>query len=486
MASAAGGLVGFVILVMLAVWFVARRQAKRSASIRLEADVEEVTRSRRSKTLWLGILLAVVGVAALGGGNPQLAFFGTGSAFLLAGLCFYRWMVARVGDADLSRAQLAKLNTGRRSSRSLVVVGSLAAGVFLVVSVTSFQKHGGEGWKERSSGAGGFAYWVETTSPVNRGDSDGANPDFFGLGEEQDRIGGIVPMRIGVGDDASCFNLNSVSRPRLLAVDTAQLDKLGAFTIKDAAEGVEPRWKSLQEGAVMRAFVDENTLLWVLKKKLGERLTYEDEWGQAFEVELAGTIPGSIFQGQLLVEEKQFLERYPGAEGYRLFLVDGGEDLEGGKALIQSALQDRGATVMTTRERLEAFYGVENTYIAIFNVLGGLGVLLGSAGLGIVTARNLSERRREFALMHTLGIPRAATKEVVFREVRQLIGWGLGIGLVAAVISIIPHLQTQGWTRTLPWVLALVAAIALNAWFWSWLGFRRNLRAAHGARQEFV
>jgi ABC-type antimicrobial peptide transport system permease subunit len=224
----------------------------------------------------------------------------------------------------------------------------------------------------------------------------------------------------------------------------------------------------------------------VLKKKVGERITYQDEWGQPFEVELAGTIPGSIFQGQLVVDEQKFLERYPGAEGYRLFLVDAGGELEAGKAVIQSALQDRGAQVMTTAERLAAFYGVENTYIAIFNVLGGLGVLLGSAGLGIVTARNLSERRREFALMNTLGIPREATREVVFREVRRLIGWGLGIGLLAALLSIIPHLQAQGWEQTLPWVAGLVLAIAANAWFWSWLGFRRNLKAAHLSRQEFV
>ena len=36
-----------------------------------------------------------------------------------------------------------------------------------------------------------------------------------------------------------------------------------------------------------------------------------------------------------------------------------------------------------TTDRLAAFHSVENTYISIFNVLGGLGVILGAAGLGL-------------------------------------------------------------------------------------------------------
>ena len=69
--------------------------------------------------------------------------------------------------------------------------------------------------------------------------------------------------------------------------------------------------------------------------------------------------------------------------------------------------------VETTAGRLAAFHGVENTYIAIFHLLGGLGVVLGSAGLGLVTARNLAERKFEFAMLHTLGVPARVSRRVV-------------------------------------------------------------------------
>ena len=45
--------------------------------------------------------------------------------------------------------------------------------------------------------------------------------------------------------------------------------------------------------------------------------------------------------------------------------------------------------------RLAQFNAVQNTYLNTFQVLGGLGLLLGSAGLGVVVLRNVLERRNE-------------------------------------------------------------------------------------------
>jgi len=406
---------------------------------------------------------------------------------LLAGLAVYRWVLRRRTAAacdGLSPRRLAELNCGRRATRSLVVVGSLAGGVFLVVAVAAFRKSGGTDCEQRGSGTGGFAYWVETTRAVNRGNATKAADDVLDLGAFRHNFGRVLPLRIGPGDDASCFNLNNVSRPRLLATHVATLAQLGAFPIKQVLPGCNKDWNTLHEGPVLRAFVDETTLLWVLKKKLGERLLYQDEWGREFPVEIAGTLDGTVFQGSLVVDEARFLQHYPSAEGPRLFLIEGAECGEGA-ARLQQALADEGAMVSATGERLTAFHQVENTYIAIFHLLGGLGVIVGSAGLGLLTARNLTERHCEFAILHTLGVPGAVVRRVVLLEVGQSIRWGLGIGLLAAMVSIVPTLSAGSMAESLAWIGLLVAAIAANAWFWSWLGYRRHLHGALNASQEF-
>ena len=483
-----GGMAGFVCLMLLVIWLVTRKQAGQSAGMRLEAGSEEVRREDPPRLPSWALGYAALGVAALtASGLLGVAggFFLAGCMFLLAGLAAYHWVlrrrVAAADAAELTPRRLAELNCARRSTRSMVVVGCLASGVFLVVAVAAFRKHDGDAWQQRDSGSGGFAWWVETTRAATRSSASQAADDVLELGAVRADFGRVLPMRIGPGDDASCFNLNSVARPRLLATNVATLAKLGAFPIKQVLPGYAKSWDCLRGGPVLRAFVDETTLLWVLKKKLGEQIIYQDEWGCEFPVELSGTLDGSVFQGCLVVDEPGLLIHYPSAEGPRLFLFESSNASAAGRAELQIALADAGASVTSTRERLAAFNSVENTYLAIFHLLGGLGVLVGSAGLGLLTASNLHARRYEFAILHTLGVPTAVTRRVVLSEVAQFICWGLSIGMLAALIAILPMLSAGSMLKSLGWTAVLVAAIAANAWGCSWLGYRRQLRRALGA-----
>lgn len=488
-ASTIGGLLGIILLMMITIWFVTRRQAKRSASLRLESGTEEIIRHGTSRARWIAPAAALVGFAALAASKiigPQGAFFLAGFSFLIAGLATFRGHLSSVAGASrtsppgLTPSRLAALNAARRPTRSLVVVGSLAAGLFLVVSVTAFQKHGGGEWQNRSSGTGGYAFWIETTTAVHRSSAADSTSDILKLGHQRDQLGDILPFRVGTGDDASCFNLNSVTRPRLLATNTATLEQRSAFTIKSTAPGITPSWKALREGDTLRAFIDETTLLWVLKKKPGDRIDYTDEQGNTFSVEVAGTLDGSVFQGSFIVDEQRFLERYPSTGGYQLFLADSPADLAETRGILQQSLTDLGATVTSTSDRLAAFHSVENTYISIFNLLGGLGVILGAAGLGLVTARNLSERRHEFARLHQIGISGKIIRALIFREIRQFILWAVGIGLLAAVVSILPALPKTGLLTTLGWIAALALMFLLTASSCAWLAYRKSaLFASH-------
>lgn len=475
-ASIVGGLAGFVILVMLTIWLVTRRQAARGAGIRLESGTEEVIRSRKTRAPWIVLAALLVGLGALAGSKamgPQGGFFLAGFAFLVGGLATFVWRLRRrqfLPEEAIDPAGLAAINTTRRPTRSLVVTASLAAGVFLVISVAAFQKHGGDEWKDPTSGAGGFAFWIETTSPVHRGSGK------EGLELQADPPASLAAFRIGAGDDASCFNLNAVARPRLLATDVGQLE--GRFSIKSTIDELPASWLALRSPTdALPAFIDETTLLWVLKKKLGDTLTYTDDAGREFPVRLVGTLAGSVFQGSLVVDEQAFLQRFPDSGGYRLFLGETTGMIESDRTLYQQAFTDLGASITTTGERLAAFHSVENTYIAIFHVLGGLGVVLGAAGLGLLTARNLAERRDEFSLLRTLGIPDEIRRTIILRESVRLILWGLGIGLFAAVVSILPNLPDGGRALTFGWIAALVLLIGTNALFWAWLGYRRVARS---------
>ena len=66
-------------------------------------------------------------------------------------------------------------------------------------------------------------------------------------------------------------------------------------------------------------------------------------------------------------------------------------------------MQDVGLELTPAAQRLAQFNAVQNTYLGTFQVLGGLGLLLGSVGLGIVVLRNVLERRGELAVLLAVG-----------------------------------------------------------------------------------
>ena len=129
----------------------------------------------------------------------------------------------------------------------------------------------------------------------------------------------------------------------------------------------------------------------------------------------------------------------------------------------------------STGERLEALQKVENTYLSIFQGLGGLGLLLGTAGLAVVIARNLVERGKEFALMEAVGYRLSKLRKLAFWEHLLLGFWGLGIGAVSAVAGIAPALF--GDLGELPGAgfLWFFIALLLLSLFWTWLAVRVSL-----------
>src|SRR6201999_2478649 len=102
-----------------------------------------------------------------------------------------------------------------------------------------------------------------------------------------------------------------------------------------------------------------------------------------------------------------------------------------------------GLQVTPAAARLAEFQAVENTYLSIFEALGGLGLLLGSAGLAIVVARNVLERGREFGLLEAVGFRPRQLRRLVFAEHGWLIACGLGIGAVSAIVAVWPSLRER-------------------------------------------
>ena len=107
-----------------------------------------------------------------------------------------------------------------------------------------------------------------------------------------------------------------------------------------------------------------------------------------------GLLHKSLFQGEVLISETNFLAHFPRQTGYSFFLVESpaGDDIAQSRIteMLESGLDRFGFDVTSSAARIAAYQAVENTYIATFQTLGGLGLLLGTIGLGVLIVSGLS------------------------------------------------------------------------------------------------
>ena len=121
---------------------------------------------------------------------------------------------------------------------------------------------------------------------------------------------------------------------------------------------------------------------------------------------------------------------------------------------------------MSAAERLASFHRGNNTYLATFQALGGLGLVLGTFGLGAVLLRNVLERRRELALMRAVGYNAGHLSLMVLAENAFLVFGGLLVGTGCALIAIAPAVVERGGDMSmlsLAVLLFIVVAAGLTA-----------------------
>lgn len=403
---------------------------------------------------WLPLvcLVSAIGMSLAGSeaSNPEEIagmFFGAGFLLLIAGLLVIRRSLRSADDrasgTEVSAPSISSIglrNVTRRPGRSLAVIGMMAGGIFLVIAVNAFRLSADADPTDRHSGTGGFALIGESTLPIYEDLNASAGWDAFGLDEKVMKAVKVVPFRVREGDDASCLNLNRAQNPVLCGVNPKHLADRGAFAF------VEGSWDKLTSAPTeIPAIADQATAMWGLGKGVGDTLSYTGSDGKPFTVKLVGLLAGSVLQGKLIISEEAFLAKFPDTAGYKFYLMDVPQDAVADvSAHLTKQIQSRGLALEPATSRLAAFMAVQNTYIGIFTVLGGLGVLLGTAGLGVLAARNILERKGEFGLMQALGFLPGALRRMVLSEHVALLAAGLALGLVSAAVAVWPNVRQSG------------------------------------------
>jgi putative ABC transport system permease protein len=484
-AAVAGGVA--LALALLAVYGGITRALRHPVMLLLGDQPEEAgTSGDRAWTIRnfsLGMGAAALAIALLAAGNRADAataagiFFGAGLLLLLSLLCWARLLAHFLGSSGAATGpvQAGIRNVTRHPGRSLLVMTLLATGSFLTVGILAMKHDPAARIRHTDSGSGGMTALVELTMPQPGGRCEERLRRALG------EAGALLSFRVREGDEAGCLNLQRAQQPRLLGVALDEAMACRAFVPAGGASAA--LWRQLQDplpdGSIPVLAGDRTTLEYGLHAQAGVKdgtvYTYAGEDGRSWRLRVVGALPvrTGVLQGSLLLNETILARMDPSAPGRSFWLVRHAGPEDELVPRLREELGCNGALVTPARERLRLLAGVEAAYLEMFLVLGGLGMALGAAGVGLVVLRQAATRRHELALFGALGLPVWQVWRYWMAEYLYLLVAGLTAGVLPALVAMQPALRTLG--QELP--LGVMAAVILSMGLTGLLGITIAVRA---------
>jgi putative ABC transport system permease protein len=467
----------------LAIWWTLRGLRRNSPRLLLTGILEIPSiRRKRTQTIALSASVALLGALLLLVGSiykkisPLEGFFGSAALLLISILCATALYLRRHNPSPIrGNGWRAFIHLGMRNSmhkpgRSLVCASLIASATFIIISMEAFRQDTRSVSLELKSGTGGYPLVAEFSIPVIQDPNTEEGREALGIADYQPGTSGakFVSFRERPGDDVSCLNLYAPQEPKILGAPHSFL-AAGRFSFQESQPSGEKiqenPWlllESTQDSSIVPAIADANTIQYILHGKVGGEIAVRGDDGKPVRLRFVAALRDSIFQGQLLISESNFLRFFPEHQGYRYFLLDVPKSrADGLRKELQEALSDWGADIESSQEILATYHRVENTYLSTFQSLGALGLLLGTAGLAAILLRNVLERRGELAILRAAGYSRRALSGIILAEHMVLACWGLISGSACALLAIVPAIHSRG--ESIPfisWILILLAVLA--------------------------
>ncbi len=457
------GSIATLVISFGAMWWTLRRILKH------EGRTSPHTVSAKAK-LWLPaaccVLMAVLLIANFIVAQSPVLFMMTGLVGLVAAVSGYAYIIDRRASKPgwFDRRAVVDKNLDYRRRSGIISVAVLASGLFVVLVVGLNRKSFSDA-SSLVSGTGGFALWGENSVPLYHSLSTTEGRERFGLSELPDDTYILQLYRHG-GDDASCLNLNKAPQPTVLGVDADHLSG-ASFTFAATIDGL-PKGKSVWEalsqkrGDYYPVVADQTVLQWGLMKSVGDTITYLNRKGEPVILQFIGGLNTSIFQGNLLMDKTLFAEIW-GEDGSEVMLVQAPDFAQQAvKQLLSQALANYGLQLSYCNDRLKEFNSVTDSYLTIFLMLGGLGLLIGLFGMLLIIRRGLLDRVGEVATLSAIGFDMDLITMQLFRESMIMPLFAIVAGTVSALVAVVSAIPAVGlltWVTMLA-ILVLLVAIA--------------------------
>ncbi len=297
-------------------------------------------------------------------------------------------------------------------------------------------------------------YEIENSQNLSRGDFEHIDSAYRGNVPTNKTVDGVNQRRSVIGIDRNFVNNNS-------------------FGISDYVDEYE------SESEVWDAVINDPDLVLTQSQgsefsgqmgtgdELGGTITLLNESNKPVEKKVIGFMDQWVISGVFM--NKRTVENEFNITSNSLFFLDVKEDVDAdemGKELQKEFFENGFQPIVIgtiLRENLEAQF----MFFDLFSGYMGLGLVVGIAGLGIISLRAVHERRLEIGMMRAIGFKRRMISYAFLIEnsfitiTGILLGSGLGIGIGWVLWD--DSFRAMGWEFAIPWSRIII--IALIAYF---------------------
>ena len=439
-------IVGWLVALLICaavLWWVIRTMLRQ----RQAKHIEPTQKRSRNGYLFVGLLLLttiliVVNFIFL---HNMVLFIVCGLLWILTWGLFLRLYILRHQSGKTNRTQMIWQSVRASLKQHLLAYWALALGVFTVFAVGLNRPD----FSQATEATGGYQYYVDSRVPIQYDLNNPAVRQKLSLESLPDSTQFLSFLR-HTQDEASCLNLNQVSTPTVLAPLSSPLGgKIDSIIPSPRGE--------VGKGLL----IDEESLIWSLKKSVGDTLYYQNDRGETVPVVIAGSYPTGIFHGNAIMSTEDFRRLWPKESGVEVLLMKSSRPDEAAE-ILSTAMNEYGLNVQTVGERIQMFFEVTETYLLIFLTLGGLGLLLGIFSLMIIVRKNLTAQTTTIRQYRAMGFGDRLIQNLLVRENLLVPLYAVAVGATGSVISISANIGGAGTTTLLFAALALaVLAVAL-------------------------
>ena len=241
-------------------------------------------------------------------------------------------------------------------------------------------------------------------------------------------------------------------------------------TDKDAWNAVlEDQSLTILDGSVVQSMFMMSAETWYVD--IGETITVVPASGPAVNMTVIGIMDQILVSGAFTT--KEFVKSHATGVNENLLYIDtvhgtGIADEEVLDAL-KEALAEFGLNGIVVRDVIEEVMMMSSSIMQLMEIFLGVGLIVGISGLGIITIRNIAERRQEIGVMRAIGYQKNMILNVFLLETSFVALLGIVMGVVLGLLLSYRLFDWGGFSEisefVIPWgevLLVLLIAFAVT------------------------